>query len=85
MSGGAADGAEPVLEPVPGLLPDLAALGDLPVGEQGTLEGPRDLAAGGGVRLARRWRRPAPAAAAGPELDPDDARRLDAELTAFDR
>jgi cytochrome c-type biogenesis protein CcmH/NrfF len=36
---------------------------------------------------ARRWRRtarPAPEAA-GPELDPDDARRLDAELAAFDR
>jgi cytochrome c-type biogenesis protein CcmH len=43
------------------------------------------LAAGGVVLLARRWRRPAPAPAAGPELDPDDARRLDAELTAFDR
>jgi cytochrome c-type biogenesis protein CcmH len=37
------------------------------------------------VLLARRWRRPAAAAEAGPELDPDDARRLDAELTAFDR
>ena len=39
------------------------------------------------VLLARRWRRapePAPAAP-DPELDPDDARRLDAELTAFDR
>ena len=37
---------------------------------------------------ARRWRRarPAPAAAAGdPGLDPDDERRLDAELAAFDR
>jgi cytochrome c-type biogenesis protein CcmH len=36
---------------------------------------------------AHRWRRsPRPAAeAAGPELDPDDARRLDAELAAFDR
>jgi cytochrome c-type biogenesis protein CcmH/NrfF len=43
------------------------------------------LAAGGVVLLARRWRRPAPAAAGGPELDPTDARRLDAELTAFDR
>ena len=35
--------------------------------------------------LARRWRRtpePAPAAS---DLDPDDARRLDAELRAFDR
>jgi cytochrome c-type biogenesis protein CcmH len=38
------------------------------------------------VLLARRWRRPPDApAAAGPELDPADARRLDAELTAFDR
>jgi cytochrome c-type biogenesis protein CcmH len=35
--------------------------------------------------LARRWRRGEPAAATGPDLDPDDARRLDAELTAFDR
>jgi cytochrome c-type biogenesis protein CcmH len=42
------------------------------------------LAAGGIVLLARRWRH-APAAAAGPELDPADARRLDAELRAFDR
>jgi hypothetical protein len=37
--------------------------------------------------LARRWRRtpaadPAPEA---PELDPADARRLDADLAAFDR
>jgi cytochrome c-type biogenesis protein CcmH len=40
------------------------------------------------VLTARRWRRrrAAPAtAAAGPELDPDDARRLDAELAAYDR
>ena len=39
------------------------------------------------VLLARRWRRapePAPAAP-GPELDAADARRLDAELRAFDR
>jgi cytochrome c-type biogenesis protein CcmH/NrfF len=41
------------------------------------------------VALVRRWRRPvaaegAPAAAPG-ALDPDDARRLDAELAAFDR
>ena len=38
--------------------------------------------------LYRRWRRgaaPAPSAAGGPDLDPDDARRLNAELTAFDR
>ena len=41
---------------------------------------------------ARRWRRapdeegaPAPGAAPGPGLDPDDARRLDAELAAYDR
>ena len=40
----------------------------------------------GVAMMGRRWRggRPAPAAA-GPELDPDDARRLDAELRAFDR
>jgi cytochrome c-type biogenesis protein CcmH len=45
------------------------------------------LAAGGVALLARRWRRaPAVAAApAAPDLDPEDARRLDAELTAFDR
>jgi cytochrome c-type biogenesis protein CcmH len=35
--------------------------------------------------MARRWRRSAAPEAAGPELDPDDARRLDAELAAFDR
>jgi cytochrome c-type biogenesis protein CcmH/NrfF len=36
--------------------------------------------------LARRWRRTStPAPAGGPDLDPDDKRRLDAELTAFDR
>ena len=34
--------------------------------------------------MARRWRR-TDSAPAGPELDPDDARRLDAELSAFDR
>jgi len=39
----------------------------------------------GVVLLARRWRRPEQTAADGPELDPADARRLDAELTAFDR
>ena len=46
------------------------------------------LAAGGGVLLlARRWRRtaPEPATAPGPDLDPADARRLDAELSGFDR
>jgi cytochrome c-type biogenesis protein CcmH len=36
--------------------------------------------------MARRWRRTTPTAAAeGPELDPDDARRLDQDLAAFDR
>jgi len=44
------------------------------------------LAAGGVALLARRWRRgaaePQPA---GPELDPADAERLDAELAGFDR
>ena len=36
---------------------------------------------------AHRWRRARPNAAPGddPTLDPDDARRLDAELAAFDR
>ena len=44
------------------------------------------LAALGVVVLARRWRRTTvPAPDDGPDLDPDDARRLDAELTAFDR
>ncbi len=45
------------------------------------------LAGAGVVLLARRWRRapePAPAAP-GPEVDAADARRLDAELRAFDR
>ena len=42
------------------------------------------LAALGVALLAGRWRR-TDTVAAGPELDPDDARRLDAELTAFDR
>jgi cytochrome c-type biogenesis protein CcmH len=42
------------------------------------------------VALARRWRRPAQAAGGGAAaapaaLDPEDARRLDAELAAFDR
>jgi cytochrome c-type biogenesis protein CcmH/NrfF len=43
------------------------------------------------VLTARRWRRGvrtaggAPLAGAGPVLDPEDARRLDAELEAFDR
>jgi cytochrome c-type biogenesis protein CcmH/NrfF len=36
--------------------------------------------------LARRWRRsPEPETPAAAELDPADARRLDAELAAFDR
>jgi cytochrome c-type biogenesis protein CcmH len=46
------------------------------------------LAALGVLALWRRWRTPArrqPPAPAGPDLDPADARRLDAELTAFDR
>ena len=51
---------------------------------------PALLLAGGiaGVTIAaRRWKRSAAAAAAGPAtaLDPDDERRLDAELAAFDR
>jgi hypothetical protein len=42
------------------------------------------------VLIARRWRRrdaaaATPAAGAEPGLDADDARRLDAELAAFDR
>jgi cytochrome c-type biogenesis protein CcmH len=47
------------------------------------------LAGLGVVLLARHWRPapepPAAADAGGPDLDPADARRLDAELTAFDR
>jgi cytochrome c-type biogenesis protein CcmH len=36
--------------------------------------------------MARRWRRTTPAQTAdGPDLDPDDARRLDQELATFDR
>ena len=53
------------------LVPGLAALGALAL-----------------VALtAHRWRRARPNAAPGddPTLDPDDARRLDAELAAFDR
>ena len=46
------------------------------------------LLAGGGLAVAaRRWRRSAGDGppAAGPELDPADRSRLDAELAAFDR
>jgi cytochrome c-type biogenesis protein CcmH len=43
------------------------------------------LAAGGVLLLAGRWRRAPEPATDGPELDPADARRLDAELRAFDR
>ena len=43
------------------------------------------LAGGGVLLLAGRWRRTPEAEAASPELDAADARRLDAELTAFDR
>ena len=35
--------------------------------------------------MARRWRRSSTPQPVGPELDPDDARRLDQELAAFDR
>jgi cytochrome c-type biogenesis protein CcmH/NrfF len=42
-------------------------------------------AALGVALVARRWRHTAAPADADPELDPDDARRLDAELAAFDR
>lgn len=42
------------------------------------------LAALGIALVARRWRR-TESEPAGAELDPDDARRLDAELSAFDR
>jgi cytochrome c-type biogenesis protein CcmH/NrfF len=42
------------------------------------------LAALGIALVARRWRR-TESTDAGPDLDPDDARRLEAELTAFDR
>jgi cytochrome c-type biogenesis protein CcmH/NrfF len=43
------------------------------------------LAVGGVALVSRRWKRSGPAVAAGPELDPEDQRRLDAELAAFDR
>jgi cytochrome c-type biogenesis protein CcmH len=44
------------------------------------------LAAGGVALLARRWRRDATAPEPlGPELDPADAQRLDADLATFDR
>ena len=37
------------------------------------------------VLVARRWRRPAPVAEAGPEVRPEDTRRLERELAAHDR
>jgi cytochrome c-type biogenesis protein CcmH len=45
------------------------------------------LAAAGVALLARRWRRGGtpPPGPAGPDLDPADARRLDADLATFDR
>jgi cytochrome c-type biogenesis protein CcmH len=43
------------------------------------------LAGAGVALLAGRWRRTPEPADAGPDLDPGDAERLDAELTAFDR
>ena len=44
------------------------------------------VAALGVAFMARRWRRTTPAQTAeGPDLDPDDARRLDQELATFDR
>jgi cytochrome c-type biogenesis protein CcmH len=43
------------------------------------------LAGLGVVLLAGRWRRAPEPVEAGPELDPADARRLDAELRAFDQ
>jgi len=44
------------------------------------------LAIAGLAVAARRWRRrSSPAPAAGPPLDDEDARRLDAELAAYDR
>jgi cytochrome c-type biogenesis protein CcmH/NrfF len=42
-------------------------------------------AALGVALLARRWRRSSATEPESRELDPEDARRLDAELTAFDR
>ena len=42
-------------------------------------------AALGVALLAARWRRTDTPEPPGAELDPDDARRLDAELTSFDR
>jgi cytochrome c-type biogenesis protein CcmH len=44
------------------------------------------VAALGVALMARRWRRTTPAETGdGPDLDPDDARRLDQELATFDR
>ena len=42
-------------------------------------------AAVGVALLARRWRRRPTTQPDAPDLDPEDARRLDAELAAFDR
>ena len=42
-------------------------------------------AALGVALVARRWRHTPEPRDAGPELDPEDARRLDSELAAFDR
>jgi cytochrome c-type biogenesis protein CcmH/NrfF len=43
------------------------------------------LAAGGVALMARRWRREAEPDAPGPDLDPADSRRIDADLATFDR
>jgi cytochrome c-type biogenesis protein CcmH/NrfF len=43
------------------------------------------LAAAGVALMARRWRRDAVPEAPAPDLDPDDAQRLDSELATFDR
>jgi cytochrome c-type biogenesis protein CcmH len=43
------------------------------------------LAAVGVALMARRWRRDTAPEAPGADLDPADARRLDAELASFDR
>jgi cytochrome c-type biogenesis protein CcmH/NrfF len=43
------------------------------------------LAAGGVVLMARRWRRDSAPTPDVPDLDPADARRIDADLATFDR